>query len=65
MRPPTWSESHVHALEQSLRCVDAGLDAFRRGQVPLLQGPDVALGEVHVVLDTGEQDTNRETRPQP
>lgn len=50
MRELTWSESHADALQESLRGVNAGLDAFRGRQVPLEQGSDVSFGKVHVVL---------------
>lgn len=46
----TWPQSHVHALQESLGGVDAGLDAFGRSQVSLLQGSDVSFGQVHVIL---------------
>lgn len=46
----TWSEGHVHALQKSLRRVDASLDTFRGGQVSLLQGSYVSFWQVHVVL---------------
>lgn len=46
----TWPESHADALQESLRGVNAGLDAFRRRQVSLKQGSDVSFREVHVVL---------------
>jgi hypothetical protein len=47
-------------LQQSLRCIDAGLNPFRGGQVSLLQGPDVALGQIHVVLKMEEDNIVRD-----
>ena len=46
----TWSEGHIHALQESLGGIDARLDTFGGGQVSLLQGSDVSLWQVHVVL---------------
>lgn len=51
----TWPQSHVHALQEGLGGVDAGLDAFGRSQVSLLQGSDVSFRQVHVILVENRQ----------
>lgn len=47
----TWAKSNVHALQQGVSSVGAGLDASGRNKISFLKGLYMTFGQVHVVLE--------------